>query len=185
MGGRTIGGRTFVQAKSLTRFVFCAAVTVACVASLSQAEDRPSIDKKLAFLEPFLAHDWTGGYIGEDAPDLEIVLHYEAMVEGKAVRYTRVAEDVNYNAEMFFFWDPADEVVLFLMFDNKGNLSKGTVEENDTGFVLHGKSHRPSRIVEYENAFEILADGRMRDTYTPLNLGPDEHGHVQEFAPAE
>jgi hypothetical protein len=186
-GGAILNKEANVRNQSVATMSLLAvsAVLFSCLAPPAQAERPPDLAENLAFLEPLLAHGWTGGFVGENAPDLEITLHYEAMVEGMAVRYTRVAKDADYNAEMFFYWDPSDKIVRFLMFDNKGNVAKGTVDAKGSRFVLNGESHRSDRIVEYKNVFEVLADGRLRDTYTPVNLGPEAHGHVQEFGPVK
>jgi hypothetical protein len=171
-----------------TRFTFAViALAIGAVSSsaVALAEGQPTLDDKLAFLEPLLAHDWTGAFVGDDAPDLVIKMHWEAMVDGKAVRYTRIADAVDFHAETFFYVDPQADLVSYFGFDSKGNVTGGTVEARGDSVVITGTSHRPDRTVEYENVFVILPDGRVRDIFTPLNLDPGARGHVQEFEPVK
>jgi len=140
------------------------------------------LEEHLHFLQPLMSTDWVGGYVGPDAPDIEILLLFEQLLDGKAVRYTRTAEAANFEAVTHFFWNQERSEVLFLNLNNRGIVGEGVAKFEDGAVVLHGKSYWPDRTEEFKTTLSIGATGTLKDTFIRKEDGEWVPGHVQEFA---
>jgi hypothetical protein len=139
------------------------------------------LDEHLRFLEPLIGHTWEGGYVGREAPDLVILLHFDPVVSGKAVKYTREAAELDFLSETHFYWSPDREEVRFITFDSRGNVSDGVVTVQDGRIVLNGEYHRPEGAQEYRTEWVLDSEGVLTDTFTRKENGEWVPGHVQEF----
>lgn len=160
-------------------FMVLSLFLVANVPSAALAE----LDVHLEFLSPLFDKDWTGGYAGPDAPDIEISLRFEPILGGKAVRYLREAEAADFTAQTFFYWDQGRGEVRFLSLNNRGIVEEGVVSEQEGRIILRGKSSRPAETIEFRTILEITPDGVLRDDYKRLEEGEWVKGHIQEFRP--
>ena len=147
----------------------------------SAASETTELDEHIRFLEPLIGHQWDGRYVGENVPDLVISLHFEPIVSGKAVKYTREAPAVDFISETYFYWSPDRGDTLFITFNSRGNVSEGVVSVQDGNIVLHGQNHRPDRSIEFKTEWHLDAEHVLRDTFTRKENGEWVHGHVQEF----
>ncbi len=139
------------------------------------------LDEHLGFLQPLIGTDWVGGYVGPDAPDLEISLRFEPILDGRAVAYAREAEAAEFSALTHFYWSPDRGEVLFLSLNNRGMVEEGIAEFEGGGVVLRGESHRTDGSTEFETTLEIVEGGTLRDTFLRRKNGEWVQGHVQEF----
>ena len=139
------------------------------------------LDEHLLFLEPLIGTNWTGGYVGEDPPDLQIVLHCESILGGKAVKYSREAAAVDFANETHFYWSPDRDKVLFLSLNNRGIVGKGVVELQGESIVLRGESHGSDGSVEFKTIMSVDATGQLKDTFSRKKNGEWVQGHYQEF----
>ena len=73
-------------------FVWTGILACSFLPAFAYEPDVAELDPHLRFLEPLIGHQWEGGYVGEGASDLVISLSFEAVLEGKAVKYTRSAD---------------------------------------------------------------------------------------------
>jgi len=78
---------------SAERSIVVVFVFLAIISSSSLAAE---LDEPLLFLQPLIGPDWVGGYVGTEAPELEILLCFEQILDGKAVRYTREADATDF-----------------------------------------------------------------------------------------
>lgn len=139
------------------------------------------LDEHLEFLGPFLAKDWVGGFVGEDAPDLEISLLFEVILDGRVVRYSREANEADFASVTHFYWNPETAEVCFLSLNNRGIVEEGTVMADGDRVVLHGSSHRPDMTVEFKTALTLDAEGTLRDSFWRKKGEEWIQGHIQEF----
>ena len=158
---------------------FAVLFVVACMYSPSSSAQE--LDEHLSFLQPLLGRDWVGGYVGEGAPDLEIVLRFEPILDGNAVRYTREAAGADFASVIHFYWDASRREVRFLNLNNRGILAEGVADVAEDKVVLRGQSHAGDRTVEFETTLEIDGQGTLRDTYLRMQGGEWVTGHIQEF----
>ncbi len=152
-------------------------VSVSC-SSPSLAQET---DEHLSFLRPLLGVNWVGGYVGEGSPDLEIVLHFEPILDGNVIRYTREAAGANFTCVTHFYWDAGRRELRFLSLNNRGIVEEGVAESESGKIILRGESHRPDRTVEFETILEIDEHGTLRDRFLRMQDGKWVTGHVQEF----
>jgi hypothetical protein len=159
----------------------CLAVLFVVVCMYSLPSSAQELDEHLSFLQLLLGGDWVGGYVGEGSPDLEIVLRFESILDGNAVRYTREAAGAAFASVIHFYWNASRREVRFLNLNNRGILAEGVAGVADDKVVLRGQSHAGDHTVEFETTLEIDAQGTLRDTYMRMQGGEWVTGHVQEF----
>lgn len=159
----------------------CLAVLFVAACTYSPSASAQELDEHLSFLQPLLGGDWVGGYVGEGSPDLEIVLRFEPILDGNAVRYTREAAGADFASVIHLYWDASRREVRFLNLNNRGILAEGVAGLADDKIVLRGQSHAGDRTVEFETTLEIDEQDTLRDTYLRMQGGEWVTGHVQEF----
>jgi hypothetical protein len=158
-----------------------------CVIVLLSVLFSPSIsqtvelDEHLQFLEPLLGKKWAGGYVGSESPDIEIVLSFEKILDGRVVKYIREADAVDFSSLTHFFWNPGREEICFISLNNKGIVGEGIVNVTDGRIVLIGKSHRPDQTTEFKTILEIEPSDTLRDTFQRMEDGKWVQGHIQQF----
>jgi hypothetical protein len=155
-----------------------ALLSILFTASISPAGE---LDEHLQCLNPLLGKTWVGGYTGSDSPDIEIVLRFETILAGRAVKYVREADAVDFSSLTHFFWDPGREEIRFIGLNNKGMVEEGVVHAMDGKIVLTGKSHRPDTSIEFKTILETDPSGNLRDTFQRVEDGKWVQGHIQQF----
>jgi hypothetical protein len=139
------------------------------------------LDEHLQFLEPLIGKEWVGGYVGSESSDIQIVLRFEQVLGGRAVRYVREVEAANFSGMTQFYWNPGRKEVCFISLNNRGIVGEGVVKAEDGRIVLHGKSHRPDKTTEFKTTLEIDSKGTLRDTFLRMEGSEWVQGHLQEF----
>lgn len=166
----------------LKRTLFLASiVTLSFLPGLIAASDIIELDEHLRFLEPVIGQQWEGGYVGENAPDLLITFRFEPIISGKAVKYTREAAAISFYSEMYFYWSPEREEVLFLNLNSRGMVGEGVASLQDGDIVLEGESHSSDGPTLFKTVLHISREGVLTDTFTGTKNGESVHGHIQEF----
>jgi hypothetical protein len=143
------------------------------------------LDEHLRFLEPLIGQNWEGGYIGEDAPDLVISLRFEAVLEGKAVKYTREAPAADFFSETYFYWSPNRDVVYFLNLNSRGIVGEGVASSQDGYIELRGENHWAEGSMDFKTLLQVEPTGILTDTFTRKRSGEWVQGHYQEFRAKE
>jgi hypothetical protein len=158
-----------------------ALLTVTTIALLGFATPAAAqdLDEHLQMLRPLAARPWTGGYV--DSPEIVITLEWEEILAGKALRCTRRAPEVDFTGETTFYWDPERDAIAFIALNNRGIVGSGTVQRDGEAIVLLGRSRRPDQVTEFRTTYELLEDGRLRDTFVRKQGETWVTGHVQEF----
>jgi len=162
-------------------FVLTAFLTCPFVAASGAAQDAGELDQHLGFLEPLMGQVWEGGFIGEDAPDLVILLRFESVLAGKAVKYTREVAELGYSSETHFYWNPGSGEVRFLALNSRGIVGEGVASYQDGAILLRGVDHWPENSVESQTVLHLDEEGVLRDTFSREEGGEWVRGHVQEF----
>ena len=148
---------------------------------LAPVSNGAELDEHLLFLEPLIDTNWTGGYVGEDPPDIEIVLHFEVILGGKAVKYSRDAAAADFSNETHFYWSPNRGEVLFISLNNRGIVGEGVAELQGESIVLRGQNYWPGGSVEFKTLLNYDATGVLKDTFSRKENGEWVRGHHQEF----
>lgn len=158
-------------------------VDAAVIEALRPADLELQLDAHITALAPLAGRSWRGGYVGSDGPTIDH--HWEVALNGHVVVRRIDVPEVGFLDETRFFWDWERERIAFVGLNTRGIVTRGTVEAGEGKLVLSGIDHWPDRITESRRTIEVLADGRMRDTYERREAGQWVPGHVQEFLPLE
>jgi len=151
------------------------------VLSSSAAE----LDEHLEFLKPLIGKEWVGGFVGSESSDIQIVLRFEQVLDGRAVRYVREVEAADFSGLTQFYWNPGRGEVCFISLNNRGIVGEGVVSTVDGKIVLLGKSHRQDKTTEFKTILEIDPKGTLRDTFLRMENSEWVQGHLQEFVANE
>lgn len=154
---------------------------IAALLSLSSSSLASGLDEHLRALEPLTGKEWIGGYVGSDSPDIEIVLRFEQILGGRAVRYIREVEAADFSGLTHFYWNPGREEICFISLYNRDIVAEGVVSMENGGIVLRGLSHRPGTTTEFKTILNIDSKGILRDTFLRMEDGKWVQGHIQEF----
>ena len=170
------------MSRSVNRAIVLVLASLASVSSYSVAAE---LGEHLRILDPLLETDWVGKYVGPDAPDLEISLCFERILNGKAVRYFREAKGADFSSLTHFYWSPDLGELRYLSLNNRGIVEEGVVQSGDGAVILRGRSHWSDTTVETETTLRLETTGVLRDTFMRKKNGEWVRGHVQEFIAKE
>jgi hypothetical protein len=170
--------RTVAAMRPVLVIALLTVTTIALLGFVSPAAAQ-DLDEHLHVLRPLVARQWTGGYV--DSPEIVITLEWEEILAGKALRCTRRAPEVDFTGETTFYWDPERSEIAFIALNNRGIVGSGTVQRDGEAIVLIGTSRRPDEVTEFRTTYELLEDGRLRDTFVRKQGEAWVAGHVQEF----
>jgi len=164
--------------------VTCLVALLVLLASIV-ASSADELDEHLQFLAPMLGKAWVGGFVGSESPDIRIVLHFEPILGGCAVKYVREVEAAGFSEVTQFYWHPSHGDVRFISLNNKGIVGEGIVSYEDGKVVLLGNSYRQNETTEFKTILEIDENGTLRDTFLRMEDGEWVQGHLQEFVVEE
>lgn len=153
---------------------------IACL--FSSVAIGAELDEHLHFLKPLIGPTWEGGFVGENTSDLVLSLHFEPILEGKAVKYSKAAPAANFYGETHFYWSPNRSEVLFINLTSRGIVGEGVASYRNGEIVLLGELHWPDKSMKFKTVLRIESNGVLSDTYTRKEDGVWVPGHFQEFA---
>jgi hypothetical protein len=159
---------------------WCTIVLLLIVAPISFSSGA-ELDGHLKFLSPLIGKEWIGGYVGSESSDIRIVLLFEQVLGGRAVRYIREVEAADFSGVTHFYWNPGRKEVCFISLNNRGIVGEGIVSAENGKIILRGESHRPEKTIEFITTLEIDPEGILRDTFLRKQDGEWVQGHLQEF----
>jgi hypothetical protein len=181
LGGNEISDKIYEEDSTMKLIVGGYVIVLLSIIFPFSTSQAGELDEHLQFLEPLLNKKWVGGYIGSESPDIEIVLTFEAILDGRVIKYVREADEVGFSNLTHFFWNPGRAEICFISLNNKGIVGEGVVQAMNDKIVLIGKSHRPDTTTEFKTILEIDPSGALRDTFQRMEDGEWVQGHLQQF----
>lgn len=166
-------------------FVWTGILACSLLPASTAAPGNAELDEHLRFLEPLIGHQWEGGYIGDEEPDVVISLRFEPVLAGRAVKYTREAAALGYVSETHFYWSPNRQEVRYLGLNSRGIVGEGVASILDGAILLRGVSHWPEGSIESKTRLHLDEEGVLKDTFTRKEDGEWVAGHIQEFTKKE
>ena len=166
-------------------------VTCLCLVLISMVmiPDRvaagPGLDGPLAFLEPLVGKEWTGGYTDAESAGIVIDLHFKAKLGGATVQYSRDVKSLDYHAVTNFYYDPQSLEVRFVSADVKRTISIGTVTSEDGKIIILGESRFEGGSYEFKTVLEVYEEGKLRDLFYRKSGDDWVQRHHQEFTAKE
>lgn len=161
------------------------AITLLILLSPGLSSSAVELDEHLRFLKPLIGRVWVGGYVGSESSDMQIVLRFEQVLSGRAVRYVREVEAADFSGVTKFYWNPGRGEVCFISLNNRGIVGEGVVNAEDGRIILRGQSHRPDNTTEFKTILQVTPKGTLRDTFLRMEDGEWVQGHLQEFVAEE
>jgi hypothetical protein len=149
-----------------------------------------AIDPRLASLEPLLNREWRGMMKAPDGgAEWEVVCTYEAVWDGKAVKYARTSAEQKSFEEGTIYWDDPAGRIAFFSIHSSGAFSSGSVSREKDLIVFEGRMTMPARppsadikqSFDFRNTFEVTSEAEMVDRWFQNAFGPWRPGHVISF----
>lgn len=148
-----------------------------------------SLDEHLLPLAPLLNKSWKGFL---EAPDgstrYKVILVYESILDGKAIRCRKTNDDLNNFGEGYFYWNDVEKRIAYLFIENYGTVSDGyaTVEKGSVkieGRLILPTQQNPDARQDYdfEETFEFVEKGIMINRWFHNALGPWRPGQVMRY----
>ncbi|UCC71378.1 MAG: hypothetical protein JSV86_13400 [Gemmatimonadota bacterium] len=158
----------------------CGGLAVLLLATAPRAQAQ-ELDANLSFLKPLLGTTWVGRYVPSDEDDVTHVVHWEAILSGKAVRKTKRVPELNFAEENLYYWDWEENAVVFAGVTNRGQVLRGTIYKEEGLIVLRGAWTDDETSHEFALTLEVLPDGRLQDKYYNIVDGAWQQGHLIDY----
>lgn len=157
------------------------------VVTLVPAVARPvELDPHLAPLRPLVGKTWRGVF-PSSTPDKPVVdvSHFEAALNGQAVRNLHSINDGAYGGESLMIWDKEKQALVFYYFTTGGFYTTGTIVPEEGGFTSHEMVKGDSDgIAEVRATFRLLPDGRLHVRSEYLKQGKWVEGRNVHYVEA-
>jgi hypothetical protein len=161
-------------------------LSLSLAAYVSQAGQKA--DPRLSPLEPLLNKTWVGALKAPDgSAEFKVVRRFEAVWDGKVIKYTKTNLDLNNSGEGYIYWDDISKKPAFFFIENSGVFLKGFISAENNLFTFEGAMTWPQpnpqgeQSFEFRNTFEITSESEMTDRWFHNAFGPWRRGHVIKF----
>ena len=171
-----------------TKLQFTAAIaafTILARASLTGAEEMPTLAKQLEPLRPFIGKTWKGPF-RRSTPEkpMHDVAKWERALNGQAVRVLHSVNDGSYGGESIITWNRKTERLEFHYFTTAGFFTQGTIQVEGNKMISHEiVTGSDEGITEVKATTELLADGKMQSKSRYLKKGEWVDGHSVTYEP--
>jgi hypothetical protein len=142
-----------------------------------------ALDEHLSPLAQLLENTWIGKYADAPEEDLDHVVRWEEILDGRAIRYTKEVPQVGFSAEGLYYWDPVDSTLAFLMLSSKGHVGEGTISTDAGMITLKGVTVYGLDSYEFRTTFEVREDGTLEDKYYRKYSTGWRQGHLIRHVP--
>ncbi|RMF48473.1 MAG: hypothetical protein D6755_03820 [Anaerolineae bacterium] len=135
---------------------------------------------------PYLGKTWRGTAIGEGAPKVQDISHWERALNGQAIRILHSLNNGEYGGETILMWDEAAESLTYYYFTTAGFYTHGSMRiEGETFISREEVSGNAEGITVVEAIGRLLPDGRMesRSRYLQNGVWVEGHAFVYEEDP--
>ncbi|MBE0665469.1 MAG: hypothetical protein IH584_06560 [Candidatus Aminicenantes bacterium] len=164
--------------------IILAAILIPCAASAGD------LDENLKIIEPLLNKKWVGELKAPDGSAAwETVCQYQAVWNGKVVKFTRTTAERDSFEEGFIFWDDIAKKPAFFSIHSKAIFSNGFVAADKNVISFEGKMTWPApppnpdikQSYDFKQTFEFISATEMVDKWFQNAFGPWRPGHVVNF----
>jgi hypothetical protein len=147
-------------------------------------------DPKLALLAPLINEEWTGMMKAPDeSAEWKVECRYEAVWNGKVIKYTRTIPTQNSVEEGYIYWDDIAKKMAFFTIYSSAVFASGFVSVEKNIITFEGKMTWPApppnpgikQSYDFRNTFEMKSATEMVDRWFQNAFGPWRPGHVIEF----
>jgi len=148
----------------------------------AQDVQEPKLDEKLSVFRPFIGPTWVGSIPG-DARMGEIILKWEVILNGFAVRLERKIVNSNHRMETTYYWDESSGKIAFVAISNNGYLTKGYVSGQGEEFVCEGFQQGPDTRRQSRRVYRIDKEGKLYedDQFRGSDADEWQRTHVSVF----
>jgi hypothetical protein len=141
-----------------------------------------SLRQELDILKPFVGKIW---FCESADPSGHMTLHFlrrfEAMHDGKILRYYGECKELNSQTDGYYYYDPDKQEIAFLWLTSNGNITVGNVKEEDGKILAYGYAIISSRKLEFRNIYEFTSDGKLHDKWFSFEDGEWKAGHSRVY----
>ncbi len=159
-------------------------VLVMAVPLAAQSE----LDEKLAPFRSLIGHTFKGR-LSEPGAKKEMwdVMHFERILNGKALRVMHSMNDGEYGGESVIFWDEAKKSLVYYYFTTAGFYTDGTMKvESDGKWTSHEMvTGNTNGITEVRASGDFTDEGVLQTTSEYLKNGEWVPGHRATYHSAD
>jgi hypothetical protein len=145
-------------------------------------EQGLKLDERLSLFKPFIGPTWVGTIPG-DARMGEIILKWEVILNGFAVRLERDILNSNHRLETTYHWDESSGKIAYVAISNNGYLTKGYVSGQGGGLISEGFQQGPNTMRQSRRAYRIDKEGKLYedDQFRGSDADEWQRTHVSVF----
>lgn len=162
------------------------ALTATLILAVAPSDARgQELDARLEFLAPLINRTWVGHFVGPADSTLTHRVRWEPILDGKAVRRTKLVPEASFADDGYYFWDWEAGQVAFLSVGNRGQVTRGFVVREEGRVVLRGAWRDDRSVHEFALTLEVLPDGKLEDRYYGVANGEWTPGHLIIYSARE
>jgi hypothetical protein len=150
---------------------------------LPGAARAAELDPHLAPLRRLVGKTWRGVF-PKSTPEKPVVdvSHFEAALNGQAVRNLHSINDGEYGGETLMVWDKEKEAIVYYYFTTAGFYTTGTIHPEGDGFTSHEiVKGDASGVTEVKAEFRLQPDGRLHAHSEYLKQGKWVEGRDMDY----
>lgn len=170
--------------KAQKTFLIACMTLISIISVHAQEKTAPQLCEKLSVFRPFVATTWIGGVPG-DARMGDIVLTWEIIADGFAVRLKRDIFNFNHRLETTFYWDESSGKIAYLALSDNGVVIKGFVAGEGDALICQGNQRGPNVNRTSKRIYKIDQNGKLLedDLFRNSDAEDWQRTHVAEFSP--
>lgn len=148
----------------------------------AQEGQAPKPSEKLSVFIPLIGKTWVGT-IPDDSRMGDIVLKWEVLLNGFAVRLSRHVLKFDHWLETTYFWDESSEKIAYLALSNNGMVIKGYVAGQGAELISEGDQRGPDVNRKVRRIYRLEKDGKLYEDDLFRNSDADEwrRTHISVF----
>ncbi len=168
-------------------FIFLSIIFILAGASLQHSNgatesEAPKLSEKLSVFKSLIGPTWVGS-IPNDSRMGEIVLKWEVIMNGFAVRLKRNILNFDHWLETTYYWDESAGKIAYLAISNNDYLVKGYVSAQGEEFISEGVPQGEGAHAKVRRIYKLDKDGKLYEDDLWLNTESDgwHRTHISVF----
>ncbi len=135
-------------------------------------------DDRFLFMNKYDGRVMVGHYSNLEDSHYLHQLKIKSILDGNVFVISKTVEELKFEMETIFYWDPYLEQHSFHSFTNKGQVSKGSVSFASDRIVLIGENLEAKLKSKFKQSFYFSEDGTMEDRFYLYIKGEWKQRHL-------
>jgi hypothetical protein len=161
------------------------ALSLILAVSMSAAAQGQEPGENLEFMHRLLGKTWVGHYSNPEDAHYVHVMEWAPVLGGSSIRLSKRVDELAFEMETTYYWDPLEQQVAFVSLTNRGQLSEGVVKAEDGAVVLYGDMIEEGGTRAFKTTYSLQEDGSLEDRFFLKTGDQWKQRHLITLTPAK